>query len=61
MKTSIVRLSDDQEKETIVASDILCLISPVDGEYEQLNAIGRRELRFPTPSYVGSSFTRDSF
>ena len=35
---TIVRLSDDKGEETIVASDILCLISPVEGQYEHWQA-----------------------
>ena len=36
---TIIRLSDDKSEETIVAGDILCLISPVQGQYEHWQAV----------------------
>lgn len=35
---TIIRLSDDKSEKTIVASDILCLINPVQGQYEHWQA-----------------------
>ncbi|MCY3743571.1 MAG: TIGR02391 family protein [Candidatus Poribacteria bacterium] len=45
---TIVRLSDDKGEETIVASDVLCLISPVEGQYEHWQAaceVGNKGIR----------------
>ena len=35
---TIIRLSDDKGEETIVAKDIVCLIRPVEGQYEHWKA-----------------------
>ena len=44
---TIVRISTDKEKETIIASEVVCIISPVQGKYESWQAIleeGNRDI-----------------